>query len=70
MTVLMNFLADDLMTSPTSQRLRCNRLERFFNVEKVVLKTHWATRGVVKFLQRWRCNSRSLDWLLVAVLGE
>jgi hypothetical protein len=33
-----------------------------------VFKMHQATTGVVIFLQRWPCNSQSLDWLQVCTV--
>jgi hypothetical protein len=45
------------------QRQRCGR-ERFFNVAEFFSKRTRLLSWHCKFLQRWRCNSRSWDWLL------
>jgi hypothetical protein len=52
------------LSSLQLQRQRCGRLECFFTGEENIsflnaLGYSWRC----EFLQRWRCNSRSLDWL-------
>jgi hypothetical protein len=48
------------------QRQRCSRLERFYaKAKKIIIKTHHSISCAVNFLQRWRCNSNSWDWVQV-----